>query len=115
MENAIHSITTKEQAHILKILSVEARVKILYMLKENSLCVNALSCKLGISAGAVSQHLRIMRDASIVIDEKRGYYVHYRLNEETMGRWKAMVDNLLSKSSSKTMSMNPGSDEKWSQ
>lgn len=57
--------------------------------------MNALACRLGISQGAVSQHLRIMRDAGLVIDEKRGYYVHYRLNRETLDRWKMMVDNLL--------------------
>ncbi|MFP4407578.1 MAG: ArsR/SmtB family transcription factor [Spirochaetaceae bacterium] len=87
---------TKEQARILKVLSVEARAKIVYLLKENRLCVNALSRRLGISQGAVSQHLRIMRDAGLVIDEKEGYYVHYRLNPETLSRWKEMVDDLLS-------------------
>ena len=91
----MYTIDTKEQARILKILSVEARVRIVYLLKENTLCVNALSCRLGISQGAVSQHLRIMRDAGLVIDEKLGYYVHYRLNRETLGRWKTMVDDLL--------------------
>lgn len=85
----------KDQARILKVLSVEARVKIVYLLKEKSLCVNALACRLGISQGAVSQHLRIMRDAGLVVDEKRGYYVHYRLNRETLDRWKMMVDDLL--------------------
>src|SRR3989304_3410221 len=45
--------------------------------------------------GAVSQHLRVMRDAGLVIDEKRGYYVHYRLNEQTLNRWRKQIDGLL--------------------
>ncbi|TVQ39935.1 MAG: ArsR family transcriptional regulator [Spirochaetaceae bacterium] len=88
-------MNTKEQTRILKVLSVEARVKIIYLLKDTSLCVNVLACRLGISQGAVSQHLRIMRDAGLVIDEKRGYFVHYRLNTETLARWKKLVDDLL--------------------
>jgi DNA-binding transcriptional ArsR family regulator len=89
------SEAAKEQARVLKVLSVEARVKIVHLLKIRSMCVNALACRLGISQGAVSQHLRIMRDAGLVIDEKRGYYVHYRLNRETLYQWKRMLDDLL--------------------
>jgi len=47
--------------------------------------VNALAARLGVTQGAVSQHLRIMRDAGLVIDQKRGYFVHYELNERAGG------------------------------
>lgn len=95
MEEILESEAAKEQARVLKVLSVEARVKIVHLLKIRSMCVNALACRLGISQGAVSQHLRIMRDAGLVIDEKRGYYVHYRLNGKTLDQWKRMLDDLL--------------------
>jgi ArsR family transcriptional regulator len=36
-----------------------------------------------------------MRDAGLVIDEKRGYHVHYRLNEEALERWREAVSRLL--------------------
>jgi len=36
-----------------------------------------------------------MRDAGLVIDEKRGYYVHYRLNEQTLAKWRRQIDGLL--------------------
>lgn len=94
LRKEIPAFDPKEQARILKVLSVETRVKIVCLLKESPLCVNALSYRLGISQGAVSQHLRIMRDAGLVIDEKRGYYVHYRLNTKTLGRWKEMLNAL---------------------
>lgn len=91
------TMNTKEQARILKVLSVEARLKILNLLKKHPMCVNAIACRLGISQGAVSQHLRIMRDAGLLVDEKQGYYVHYRLDEHTFGKWKAEVDEVLSR------------------
>ena len=71
----------RELARVLKVLSVDTRVRIVQLLKGRRLCVNALAVRLAITQGAVSQHLRIMRDAHLVIDEKCGYFVHYRLNE----------------------------------
>jgi len=82
-------------ARIFKVLSVEARVEIVRMLKVRPLCVGALSVRLNITQGAVSQHLRILRDAGLVIPEKRGYYVHYRLNEKTFDRWRKAVGRFL--------------------
>jgi len=57
--------------------------------------VNALAARLEVSASAVSQHLRILRNADLVTPNKRGYYVHYQLNSETLGRWRELVDGLL--------------------
>jgi DNA-binding transcriptional ArsR family regulator len=82
-------------ARVLKILSVGTRVRIVQILKGRTLCVGALASQLDVTQGAVSQHLRVMRDAGLVIDEKRGYYVHYRLNEQTLDRWRKQIDGLL--------------------
>lgn len=84
-----------ELARILKVLSVPKRVEIVQLLKERTLCVNALAERLKITQGAVSQHLRVMRDAGVVVDERRGYYVHYRLNKQTLATWRQEVDALL--------------------
>mgnify|MGYP006293035251 CR=1 FL=1 len=82
-------------SRLLKVLSVETRVRIVQLLKERALCVNALAARLGVTPGGVSQHLRIMRDAGLVVDEKRGYFVHYRLNEDTLAAWRDEIDRLL--------------------
>jgi DNA-binding transcriptional ArsR family regulator len=62
-------------------LSAPARLTIIDLLKSRALCVNALTARLGLTQGAVSQHLRVLREAGFVIPEKRGYYVHYMLDE----------------------------------
>ena len=82
-------------ARAFKVLSVGMRVKIVQLLKKHALCVNAMSYHLGITPAAVSQHLRVLRDADVVTPEKRGYYVHYRLNEKTLRRWIEMTAHLL--------------------
>lgn len=85
----------RDLARLMKVLSADARVRIVQLLKERPLCVNALAARLGVTQGAVSQHLRIMRDAALVVDEKRGYYVHYRLNEDTLVTWREELGRLL--------------------
>ena len=84
-------------ARIFKALSVDTRVRMVQLLKDRALCVGALSARLDVTQGAVSQHLRVLRDAGLVIPEKRGYYVHYRLNEKTLLKWKNAVERFLSK------------------
>ncbi|MCE5250731.1 metalloregulator ArsR/SmtB family transcription factor [bacterium] len=82
-------------ARVFKILSVDTRIKILELVKDRALCVNAIASRLGITAAAASQHLRIMRDADIVVADKDGYFVHYSINRETMAAWKNLADTLL--------------------
>jgi len=82
-------------ARIFKALAVDTRVRMVQLLKNRALCVGALSARLDVTQGAVSQHLRILRDADLVIPEKRGYYVHYRLNEKTLSKWKDAVERFL--------------------
>jgi DNA-binding transcriptional ArsR family regulator len=82
-------------ARIFNVLSVETRVRIIDLLKRRSLCVNALARVLKITPAAVSQHLRILRNADIVTAEKRGYFVHYKVNHSTLATWKEEVEALL--------------------
>jgi len=85
----------KALARLLKVLAVPTRVRIVQLLAGRALCVNALAGRLEVTQGAVSQHLRVMRDAGLVVDEKRGCYVHYRLNEATLAAWREAIDGLL--------------------
>ena len=82
-------------ARIFKVLSADTRVRMIELLKSRSLCVNALAKSLAISPAAVSQHLRILRDADVVIADKRGYFVHYRVKEETLAEWQQITREIL--------------------
>jgi len=89
-------VTDSEKlARIFKVLSVNTRVSMIDLLKRRSLCVNALARALDITPAAVSQHLRILRDANIVTADKQGYFVHYRVNEATLAEWNKTAKGLL--------------------
>jgi ArsR family transcriptional regulator len=62
---------------------------------EDALCVNALVAQLGVSQPAVSQHLAVLRAVDLVIGERRGYHVHYRLNPAALAAYRRQALALL--------------------
>ena len=86
---------SEKLARIFKVLSVDTRVRMINLLKHRPLCVNALARSLQITSAAVSQHLRVLRDADIVVADKQGYFVHYRVNQETLVGWNKITKSLL--------------------
>jgi len=68
-------------------LGDETRLNIFRLIRYKNFCVGALAEKLGISQSAVSQHLRVLREAGLVQAEKRGYYVHYLIQEEAIKKF----------------------------
>ena len=69
----------KESADLFKILSVDKRIEIIELLKKEPMNVNSLADNLGVTQSAVSQHLRVLKAAGLVKDERRGYWIHYSL------------------------------------
>ena len=66
-----------ELDHMLKALGEPMRLKIYQALLERKHCVRSLSKKFGISESAISQHMKVMKDAGLVYGEKYGYHTHY--------------------------------------
>jgi len=70
----------------IKALADENRLKILKLLLTKNLCVRGLAHQLDISESGVSQQLKILREAELVKGEKKGYYVHYKVVPEKIGK-----------------------------
>jgi DNA-binding transcriptional ArsR family regulator len=89
----------EELAGIFKALADPTRLRLVKLLSECSpgeckgeaLCVNALACKLGVSQSAVSQHLRVLKQAGLVRGERCGYFVHYSLDRGRLEQHKARL------------------------
>ena len=79
-------------AKLHKALSVPVRLKILELIGERPLCVNAITRCLEISQPAVSQHLAVLKHAGLVSSTKRGYTVHYKLEQERMEEFRRALD-----------------------
>ena len=70
-----------EDARLLKALADETRLGIVLQLREaGELPQHDLVACCSLAQPTVSHHLKILREASVVHAEKRGVWMHYRLN-----------------------------------
>ena len=67
------------RAQILKALSHPTRLFIVDQLSRKERCVCELTDRIGADMSTVSKHLGILKGVGIVLDEKRGSQVFYRL------------------------------------
>jgi len=76
----------REQSQILKALAHPVRLQILDALREESECVCHLTTLLGKRQAYISQQLSVLREAGLVVDEKEGLNVFYRVSDERVFR-----------------------------
>jgi DNA-binding transcriptional ArsR family regulator len=67
-----------------KALGDSNRLKIINILLCSDLCVGALAKLLKLSEPALSQHLKLLREAGLVRGEKRGYWTHYTVEKDEL-------------------------------
>ena len=86
-----------EKVKVFKAIGDETRLKILILLSSKNVCAKGIAKYLGISEAAVSQHIKTLKEANLVIAYKEGYYVMYELNKEVLENAKKFMDLLIHK------------------
>ena len=69
---------------MLKALGEKTRLSIFQQLLIRKHCVRSLSKKLGITESAISQHMKILKEAGLVYGERYGYHIHYLPKQEAL-------------------------------
>lgn len=72
------------KADLFQILSHPVRLQIMDELRRREACVCHLQAVTGRPQAYISQQLRLMRDAELVVDEKDGQNVYYHLRNEAV-------------------------------
>lgn len=67
-------------AETFKVLSDPQRREILEILKSGRQSAGELAVKLGVSAQAMSYHLRLLKNAELVLEYKEKNFVYYEMN-----------------------------------
>ena len=84
-----------EPSEMFKALAVETRVKIIDLLKsEGPLGAKKISELLGVTPAAVSQHLKILKQAGFVRSERNGYWIPYAIDEEALNKCKEVLTEI---------------------
>jgi len=82
-----------------KALADDTRLRLVVLLAQQqpgrALCVGRLAQELSVTASAVSQHLRVLKDLGLVRAQRRGYRVHYHLDRERLASYRDLIQSQL--------------------
>ncbi|MHB9128911.1 MAG: ArsR/SmtB family transcription factor [Candidatus Humimicrobiaceae bacterium] len=82
-------------SEMFKVLAVETRVKIIELLKSKGpLGAKNIAELVGITPAAVSQHLKILRQAGLVRSERKGYWIPYSIDEEALEKCRQVLNEV---------------------
>jgi len=90
---------THDLARFFKALGDETRLRLVALLAQqepgNALCVGRLAGELETTTSNVSQHLRVLKDLGLVRGERRGYRIHYFLDQDRLAAYRDAVREIL--------------------
>ena len=85
-----------DKTPVLKAIADDTRMKIVMLLLRHNYCVGALARKLELSEGAVSQHLKVLREAGLLTGQRKGHFMHYDVNPDELRALAAEIEELAS-------------------
>lgn len=83
---------TGGMSRLFKALADDTRLKIVYALSREELCVCDVACILGSNVATASHHLRLLRNMGLARQRKEGKFVYYSLGDKNLG---GLIDSAL--------------------
>jgi ArsR family transcriptional regulator len=80
---------------LLKAIADDTRMNILTLLLRHNYCVRALANELKLTEATISQHLKVLREAGLLVGEKRGYYMHYTVERSVLQDLASEIESLV--------------------
>lgn len=87
--------TLQDLAILGKAMGDETRLTILRMLLDGEMCVCEIMARLPLSQPAVSHHLKILRQAGLVVDRRESRWIYYDLDRQGLARVQELWDELI--------------------
>ncbi len=83
-----------DKKKILKAIADDTRMSIVKLLLSHNYCVRALANELKLTEATISQHLKVLREAGLLVGEKRGYFMHYTVERAELRELAKEIDAL---------------------
>ncbi len=74
--------TLQDLGDLFKVFGDTTRIKIMYALYENEMCVCAIADLLNMTQSAISHQLKTLKDANLVEGRRDGKEIFYRLSDD---------------------------------
>jgi ArsR family transcriptional regulator len=91
-------VLLKARAGVLKAMAHPTRLYIIEELEKEERCVCDLTEQIGADVSTVSKHLSVLKQAGIVVDDKRGNQVFYKLRVPCILNFFGCVESVLESS-----------------
>lgn len=88
-------IKFENRARVIKAMANPTRLFIVDELSRKEICVGELTKMVGADVSTVSKHLLVLKNAGIVLDEKRGAQVFYKLRLPCVLNFFSCVESVL--------------------
>ncbi len=88
---------SKKRAAVIKALAHPSRLLIAEALMDGELCVCDLKDLVDADMSTVSKHLSLMREAGVLVSDKRGLNIYYRLACDCFGQFLGCLDQIAPK------------------
>lgn len=72
------------ESNIFKVLSDKQRRNILVMLKDGKMSAGEIAEKLNISPAALSYHLKLLKNADLIMEYKDKNFIYYEINTSVL-------------------------------
>ena len=84
-----------DASEMFKVLGVDTRVRIIELLKSRGpLGTKNIAELIDVTPAAVSQHLKILRQAGFVRSERKGYWIPYSIDEEALENCRRLLSEV---------------------
>jgi len=90
-----HKKHLEARARVLKAMAHPSRLFIIEELEKGERCVCELTDMIGADVSTVSKHLSVLKQAGIVVDDKRGNQVYYQLRVPCILNFFGCVESVL--------------------
>jgi len=85
-ESALDKEENNRLVQLFKALADTTRLRIMYALDREEMCVCDIAVLLGITESAVSHQLRLLRQIHLVANRREGPILYYRLDDDHVGQ-----------------------------
>lgn len=86
----------KDAVLVLRAINHDLRQEIIKLLDANGrLTVTEIYVRLRLEQSVASQHLKLLRDAGVVNDDREGKYIYYSVNKERIAEIQGLLKELV--------------------
>ena len=90
------ALSSKDMVRVFRALSDPTRVEIVQLVSKSPRNVTELTSLVGVSQPKVSRHLKILRDAGLLNDVRRGKWVWYEMTRQSAGEPESAIATAMS-------------------